>query len=700
MADQAYNNALNAYYAAYAANTGQQQQYYYPAVQTAPQAAPTPLSQRVDSAGNPMPQDNSNRQVATVTTAVNMQPAQNSQVVPQSSQSVYYMIPGSDFAPAHPPAPDPYTQLVYPKNSHRFKSFGLFDALAMSLIDERKLRRTKNRASSTPTYVTLPRSYPPPTPQYQAGYPYQQQPAPQTKLAVGPSARYEGYVYQNEASPSPSRSSSATQPPAERTHEYEYFHYREQQPPPKPVPPPAPQPPPTHVMHCHVCIKCNQPRSRKFHHHFPVIPGQPTIQGTCAKCDKKERGRPRRVIRRKSIMRRKSPEERAIRIEITSPDRERGRARGRSSSSERIVVRRTRSLSRDAPRARGHSRTRITLRTSSTSPSPVREVRTRVIHRSSSTYSSPEREVIKTKTVRESVHRALDAYRSQSPFGHRPHTRSPEIEVTHFLTRESRADAERRIASHPEAFSYGHRSPSPSPPPVLRRRDRSRVRGILRSLSRTRSPPRQQESRMSKASMMVEVGGPRVQFAPPPPSPRPRSVTESSAEFWRGRSRERLYGGDAHFSRDETPPGTRLQDYNYYQPPPSRSPVPRPTPFSPPPADPVNRLELELERTRISEDQGFYRGGPGVRYIVPIRSPTPQPPPPPPAPPAPPPTKPPWEDGTDSGTSENGTVEFVDVKEVWGRDDDGKMARFLEETRTVRVPDRKGAESVMQYRDV
>ncbi|KAF2806832.1 uncharacterized protein BDZ99DRAFT_465606 [Mytilinidion resinicola] len=200
---------------------------------------------------------------------------------------------------------------------------------------------------------------------------------------------------------------------------------------------------------------------------------------------------------------------------------------------------------------------------------------------------------------------------------------------------------------------------------------------------------------------MVEVGGPRVQFASQPPS-RPRSVTESSTEFWRGRSRERLYGGDAHFSRDETPSGTRLQDYNYYQPPSSRSPVPRPTPFSPPPADPVNRLELELERTRISKDEGFFRPTPGFRYIVPIREPTPQPPTPPapPAPPAPPPTKPPWEDGTDSGTSENGTVEFVDVKEVWGHDEDGRPARFVEETRTVRVPDRKDAMSVQQYRDV
>jgi hypothetical protein len=54
-------------------------------------------------------------------------------------------------------------------------------------------------------------------------------------------------------------------------------------------------------------------------------------------------------------------------------------------------------------------------------------------------------------------------------------------------------------------------------------------------------------------------------------------------------------------------------------------------------------------------------------------------------------------------------VEFVDVKEVWGRDEDGRPARFVEETRTVRVPDRnarggvrfgESAGGIDGYRDV
>jgi hypothetical protein len=360
-----------------------------------------------------------------------------------------------------------------------------------------------------------------------AGYQYQQT-YPQNQLTVAtPARRHSVSLYQTSVSPSPSRSSS----------EYEYHEYYKTETAPSPAPAPPSSGPLVPMIPCHTCAVCGEPRSRKFHHHFPVIPGQPIIHGTCAKCDRKENNKRRvKTTRLRSIHRRSSD----IRIRITSPDR--GRARGRSSSSERITVRRVRSSSRDAPRARSHSRTRIMIRSSSQSPSPVREARTRIVYRSSS--SSPPRQVVKTKTIRESVHRALDAFCKTPPSpGHRPQSVSPVRGYRTYVDYDLRADAERRIASHPMPYRHHRvlseervhvtRSPSPSPPPVLRR-SRTRLRSILRSPNRTQD---QKPLLRSQESTMVEVGGPRVQFAAD--LPRGRSVTETGVEFYRGRSRTR-----------------------------------------------------------------------------------------------------------------------------------------------------------------
>lgn len=455
------------------------------------------------------------------------------------------------------------------------------------MVDEPSSTRPSTRAIATPAYVSLSRNYIPPAapraPSYQVGYHYQH-PFPQNQLQpAAPSARHAGVVYQppRDHSPSESSSSSAasTQP---RT---------SSPPPPLPLPPlpQKPRPYKAPVLLCHTCTQCGQPRSRAFHHHYPVIPGEPTILGVCAKCHKKNEktAMDANVVNRRMIIRqshRSNSVDRTLRIKITSAGSDDGDRRGRSTSPEEVIVRRVRSLSRDNDCGRSSGRTRVVLRTLSESPRPKTASRTKVSLRKSSE-SPPRNTYDRTKIVKRTSWESPPPSRAKESRivrrSERSRRRSPDPppqilrhQVSHVHPSVRYGDAERRIASHPMPFRHGRAhhpdqraflnrsTPSISPPRLLRRptppeHSQSQPRSILRSPSRTRyrdgEKPHLGKHR-SAESTMVEVGGPRVQFAAEP-SKRHSSISENSEEFWRARSRERaMHGGDAHYSRDDVSP--------------------------------------------------------------------------------------------------------------------------------------------------
>ncbi|OCL11938.1 hypothetical protein AOQ84DRAFT_421918 [Glonium stellatum] len=489
MSNNAYNHA---YYAAYSAANGQQ--YYYPVIPPPPYGAPPsgpPTGPLID-------------------------------------------IPGQVEQHPPPPAPMPPSQ---PRPSAR-------------------------AVSMTQGYVSLPRTYPQETnPTYRVGYQYENSYRPNHLQVVARSARHPSS--ERRASPAQSRSSSVASHLESRTilrsrtteeftgypayqHQDPYLQY----PPPQLYPAPAPL--------CHTCTICGKPRSRAFHHHYPVIPGKDTIKGVCAKCRKKGRDRDDKgaeVVHRTTVIRRRrrckpEPVDRSLHIRITSVGSDEGRGR---SSSEEIITRRVRSLSRDhCPRPL--SRTRITIRSSS--ESPPREVTHKRIIRRVKRNESP--------SLREEILSPVPRARSLSPM------EDPPRFYGRLEAGRGRADAERRIASHPMPFRHGrtvlpdqrafinHRSSSSSPRPASRHstppgRSQSRPRGILRSPSRTRYPSPDTSvippTRRSIESMAVEVGGPRVQFVVDPVTSKRHSVTETSTEFWKSRSRDRHHrGGDGHHS--------------------------------------------------------------------------------------------------------------------------------------------------------
>ncbi|OCK77616.1 hypothetical protein K432DRAFT_384556 [Lepidopterella palustris CBS 459.81] len=154
-----------------------------------------------------------------------------------------------------------------------------------------------------------------------------------------------------------------------------------------------------------------------------------------------------------------------------------------------------------------------------------------------------------------------------------------------------------------------------------------------------------------------------------------------------------MHGGDAHYSRDDVSP-RRLQDHGYYQDP---KPFHPRNPHSPP--DPPyyesrtsNRYTLDIDyASTLSRSPSPSRGRPRQRgYSTPLPSPPPPPPPPPPGwewNSHPEPRSMPWDDTTESGDSDE-TRELVDVRGYRGLDENGRPATFIEERRTVTMPDR------------
>jgi hypothetical protein len=472
-----------------------------------------------------------------------------------------------------------------------------FESLIGALFDTSNMNRSSIcPVSATQGYVSLPRTYPQTTnTTYRVGYCYENPYHPNQLQVVDSSARHSGPGYRY--SPGRSRSSPATSHSELRvilqtrtTEEAgRYSTYQPQDPyllhpPPQTYPIPAPL--------CHTCVVCGKPRSRAFHHHYPVVLGKGTIKGVCAKCCKKGHGKDDRgteVVHRTTVIRRRrklEPVDRSLRIRITSAGSDEGRGRGRSSSSEDIITRRVRSLSR-GHRPKSLSRTRITLRPSSESPPPTpREVtHKRTIHYiKRDEPPSPRVEFVSP------VPRA----RSLSPIEYPPRF------YDKLSAERGRVGAERRIASHPMPFRHGRTvlpdqrafanycSPSNSPPPALRRlsppgKPQSRPRSILRSPSRTRYPspgtshlPR---ARRSAESTAVEVGGPRVQFVVDPITSKRHSATKTSSEFWKSRSRDgRHHGGDGHYSEGDSradPPPSKLSIPQLFPQNPSTPPPPK-----------------------------------------------------------------------------------------------------------------------------
>ena len=258
---------------------------------------------------------------------------------------------------------------------------------------------------------------------------------------------------------------------------------------------PLPQTYPIPAPLCHTCVVCGKPRSRAFHHHYPVVLGKDTIKGVCAKCRKKRHDKDDKcaeVVHRTTVIRRRrklEPVDRYLHIRITSAGSDKGRGRGRSSSSEDIIMRRVRSLSH-GHRPKSLSRIRIALRSSPESPPPtLREVTHKRIIRHIKRDEPP--------SPRVGFVSPIPRARSLSPVEYPPGF------YDKLNAERGRVDAEQRIASHPMPFRHGrtvlpdqrafvnHRSPFNSPSPALRRlsppvKYQSRPRSILRSPNRTR----------------------------------------------------------------------------------------------------------------------------------------------------------------------------------------------------------------------
>ena len=473
----------------------------------------------------------------------------------------------------------------------------IFESLIGALSDTSNMNRSSIRSvSATQGYVSLPRTYPQTTnTTYRVGYRYENPYHPNQLQVVDSSARHSGPGYRY--SPGRSRSSPATSHSELRVTlqtrtTKEVGRYSTYQPQDSYLLYPLPQTYPIPAPLYHTCAVCGRPRSRAFHHHYPVFLGKSTIKGVCAKCRKKGHDKDDKgaeVVHRTTVIRHRrklEPVDRSLHVRITSARSDEGRGRSRSSSSEDIITRRVRSLSR-GHRPKSPSRTRITLRPSSESPPPTpREVthKRTIRHIKGDEPPSPRVEFVSP------VPRA----RSLSPVEYPPGF------YDKLSAERGRVGAERRIASHPMPFRHGrtvlpdrrafanYGSPSSSPPPALRRlsppgKPQSRPRSILRSPSRTRYPSpdtsRLPRARRSAESTAVEVGGPRVQFVVDPITSKRHSATKTSTEFWKPHSRNgRHHGGDDHYSGGDSradPPLSKLSIPQLFPQNPSTLPSPK-----------------------------------------------------------------------------------------------------------------------------
>lgn len=306
---------------------------------------------------------------------------------------------------------------------------------------------------------------------------------------------------------------------------------RPQQPPPPPIYP--------YPVQCHTCAQCKRPRSRRYHRDHPIIPGRTYRPEVCRRCQgsKSSSDSDREARRRLARL-----EKDTIHVTVRDFNDERGR--------------RPRFTEEGPPRSQSTSHAEIQIRFND------HEDETRPPHR--------ER----------GRHRVESHERIPCLPPPRPHSLDPSYS-------QSRQDAERRIASHPQAYRHGrmqsldrgHEFQSPDYPRhdpvyavqrragpssdalVIKEGPKQRITiedgprrlhslystdppsrrhspgpsghpwqysrpSILRSVSRTRnasSPSRRREMRRSDESHMADVGGPRVTFAADSPQYRGRS---------------------------------------------------------------------------------------------------------------------------------------------------------------------------------
>ncbi|KAF2187092.1 hypothetical protein K469DRAFT_749468 [Zopfia rhizophila CBS 207.26] len=587
-----------------------------------------------------------------------------------------------------------------------------------------------------PGYVSLPRNYAPPVPapapsppSYRVGWQYHNPipllpvPAPPTRVALPPAR-------------SRSRSRSRRQEIEHVKTKEKYWHYEYEYPPGPAVssPPgpdlPLPPHPPSAVLLCHTCSECGRMRSAGYHREYPVVPGQPLIAGVCRRCKKKQKkedSKEMHCTKKYTHIRSCTADEpcdfpnRGIHIRINNmgcEDAHRGRRRSRSHSDDIRVVRRVRSASRGNSFDRSHSRTRIGLRLLQDSPSPPRVIRKRPIIRYRS--PTPSCEAIRSSTTR-IIQRSASV--SPPPRAYRPRSISP---LPYRRRQEQHSsDAEKRVASYPMPYScqpvlpdhrafYNEASPSASPSSQSRvssqndRRSPSQTRGILKPSGHVRETAhrRRMSLHRSAESTMVEVGGPRVQFAA---DTRGTKQAAESTDTWKKEARSGRYGGDGQMSNED-------YDYNYYQ----RRDVEGGYQYHRAPSPPA----MDIERLSIRTVS------PPPRGRTPNRSSTPYPnsydpahspsssrthstyiylhPPansdraPPPAPPTPRLRSRSYEDETESGSESTresaGQREVVDVRSWRDVDENGERVRFVEERRTVYFPEerRAGGERVRE----
>ncbi|KAF2729095.1 hypothetical protein EJ04DRAFT_580886 [Polyplosphaeria fusca] len=460
-----------------------------------------------------------------------------------------------------------------------------------------------------------PMGQPGPMPGQAPGYPYGM-----TPMGFGPHAPhalpglYEGPASRAAQTAGPRRTVSGEVMGGRMEESYYHRHYEREREigPRSPIPftslptgpPPSPPTlPPMPFGGYHTCIECGNVRSTAYHRAHPVIPGQPVIQSFCRRCKRKKHDQEDEESLHQFTRIRKCiadkpcdwPERGSPPDDYAPYEERRGRLRSRSHSSggTEVIFRRrgdrssrryiTRSESRtrmgvrmlqqpDSPprimRKRSKSAIRVArpdppglVRSLSQSPPPRR--RREFQHRSYSptheemhmssrsrirrTSYSPPPEQVEEVRFRRRTHSVSPPQPPPPPMGFR--ARSPSPERRGFRP-GSRDDAERRLAVHPRPF----RQVYPGSP-----------RGIMKS------PDRNQENRhrrwqnvhRSQESVMVEVGGARVQFAPDrAPHFDEASKASSEREEFTNNTRRWDYT-QRHSVDDGYKPHRREQDIEY-----------------------------------------------------------------------------------------------------------------------------------------
>lgn len=327
----------------------------------------------------------------------------------------------------------------------------------------------------TPAFDHLPQLPIPPRP---PGYVYVPRASPPAQSSVQPAiGEYSvGWQYTTPMPPPPNASAAAPRGPfpppdvkvgegvgAKVKEHYYHYEYEKQEAAPSPAPP--------SILFYHVCSECGRLRSNSFHHDNPIVPNRPLVASACRRCRQKSERKEKERCVRKSIYVKTCTAE--VPCDWIEP---RGRSPRRSHS---VDIHYNHS---DSPPQiiRPSSRTTLGLRVLQDS-SPSR----------SSRRGDPRR-----------------GGRSVSP--------------TRIRVLDERRDAEKRLAAHPmpyrvladqRAFFKEADGSSTAPRPLYEYPQSTR--GILKPSGNNRETTYQHEVSMhaSQGSTIVEVGGPKVQFA-------------------------------------------------------------------------------------------------------------------------------------------------------------------------------------------